>query len=210
MPDPAPRLCEERRWIVYRRARLSRGKRTMAASPTLRSRGAGRRSNRDRDQPSREPTSPSSPPMPTTRRVGTRTSSPSSGRRRDHSQSEHALPLSHASSVVAWRTRTRSRRWCPGERLVISTREGPFPMETSYEWADTPEGGTHMTLRNHGEPSGFGKVSAPIMARACAGRTQGPEQAQAHSGVESRPAVGMGRAGIEPATFGLKVRCSTN
>ena len=23
-----------------------------------------------------------------------------------------------------------------------------------------------MTLRNHGEPSGFGKVSAPIMARA--------------------------------------------
>ena len=54
----------------------------------------------------------------------------------------------------------------PGERLVMSTQEGSFPMETSYDWADTPEGGTHMTLRNHGEPSGFGKVSAPIMARA--------------------------------------------
>ena len=54
----------------------------------------------------------------------------------------------------------------PAERLVMSTKEGPFPMETSYEWADTPTGGTRMTLRNRGEPSGFGKVSAPIMARA--------------------------------------------
>ena len=39
-------------------------------------------------------------------------------------------------------------------------------METSYEWVDTPTGGTRMTLRNRGEPSGFGKVSAPIMAKA--------------------------------------------
>lgn len=54
----------------------------------------------------------------------------------------------------------------PAERLVMSTKEGPFPMETSYEWADTPTGGTRMTLRNRGEPSGFGKVSAPIIARA--------------------------------------------
>jgi uncharacterized membrane protein len=54
----------------------------------------------------------------------------------------------------------------PGERLVMSTKEGPFPMETSYDWADTPAGGTRMTLRNRGEPSGFGKVSAPIMVRA--------------------------------------------
>ena len=54
----------------------------------------------------------------------------------------------------------------PAERLVMSTKEGPFPMETSYEWVDTPTGGTRMTLRNRGEPSGFGKVSAPIMAKA--------------------------------------------
>jgi len=54
----------------------------------------------------------------------------------------------------------------PRERLVMSTKQGPFPMETSYDWSDTPEGGTRMTLRNRGEPSGFGKVSAPIMARA--------------------------------------------
>lgn len=54
----------------------------------------------------------------------------------------------------------------PAERLVMSTKEGPFPMETTYEWVATPTGGTRMTLRNRGEPSGFGKVSAPIMARA--------------------------------------------
>ena len=54
----------------------------------------------------------------------------------------------------------------PGERLVMSTKEGPFPMETSYEWADTATGGTHMALRNRGEPSSFGKVVAPIMGRA--------------------------------------------
>jgi uncharacterized membrane protein len=54
----------------------------------------------------------------------------------------------------------------PGERLVMSTTEGPFPMETSYEWADTPAGGTRMTLRNRGEPRGFGKVGAPLMAGA--------------------------------------------
>jgi uncharacterized membrane protein len=54
----------------------------------------------------------------------------------------------------------------PGERFVMSTAEGPFPMETTYTWRDGPEGVTRMTLRNRGEPSGFGKVAAPVMARA--------------------------------------------
>jgi uncharacterized protein YndB with AHSA1/START domain len=54
----------------------------------------------------------------------------------------------------------------PGERLVMSTSEGPFPMETTYTWDDTAAGGTRMTLRNRGEPSGFTKVGAPMMARA--------------------------------------------
>jgi hypothetical protein len=53
----------------------------------------------------------------------------------------------------------------PGERFVMSTAEGAFPMETTYTWEDVP-GGTRMTLRNRGEPSGFAKVSAPVMARA--------------------------------------------
>jgi uncharacterized membrane protein len=54
----------------------------------------------------------------------------------------------------------------PGERLVMRTAEGPFPMETSYEFADAAGGGTRMTLRNRGEPSGFAKVGAPMMAGA--------------------------------------------
>jgi uncharacterized protein YndB with AHSA1/START domain len=52
------------------------------------------------------------------------------------------------------------------ERLVMSTAEGPFPMETSYTWADTSTGGTRMSLRNRGEPAGFARVAAPVMAAA--------------------------------------------
>jgi hypothetical protein len=39
-------------------------------------------------------------------------------------------------------------------------------METIYTWEDTLTGATRMTLRNRGEPSGFAKVSAPLMTRA--------------------------------------------
>ena len=52
------------------------------------------------------------------------------------------------------------------QRLVMRTAEGPFPMETAYEWADAEPGFTLMTLRNRGEPTGFTRFVAPMVAMA--------------------------------------------
>ena len=52
----------------------------------------------------------------------------------------------------------------PGERLVMRTAQGPFPMETTYTWQPANPDRTRMTLRNRGEPAGFAKVTAPVMA----------------------------------------------
>ena len=54
----------------------------------------------------------------------------------------------------------------PGERFVMRTAEGPFPMETTYTWEDTSGGATRMALRNRGEPVGFAKIAAVVMVRA--------------------------------------------
>lgn len=40
------------------------------------------------------------------------------------------------------------------ERLVMSTTEAPFPMETTYTWNDETGNTTRMTLRNRGGTTG--------------------------------------------------------
>lgn len=74
----------------------------------------------------------------------------------------------------------------PGERLVMATAEGPFAMETTYAWADSANGGTRMTLRNRGRPSGFANVVAPVMAGAMR-RANRKDLARLKAILESRP-----------------------
>lgn len=84
-------------------------------------------------------------------------------------------PPLRVGSVVAFVARFLGRRLAydyelvelvPDARLVMRTAQGPFPMETTYTWAATTSGGTHMTLRNRGEPAGFSKLGATLMAPA--------------------------------------------
>ena len=84
-------------------------------------------------------------------------------------------PPLQVGSQVAFQARFLGRRlaytyefveYVPGARVVMRTAQGPFPMETTYTWAATADGSTHMTLRNRGEPAGFSKAVAPLMAGA--------------------------------------------
>ena len=52
-----------------------------------------------------------------------------------------------------------------GQKLVMRTAQGPFPMETTYTWEARGQT-TFMTLRNRGEPSGFSRVLGPVMTMA--------------------------------------------
>jgi uncharacterized membrane protein len=51
-----------------------------------------------------------------------------------------------------------------GERLVMRTTDGPFPMESTYTWQPVAPGRTRMTLRNGGTPTGFSAWVASFMA----------------------------------------------
>jgi uncharacterized membrane protein len=54
----------------------------------------------------------------------------------------------------------------PGERLVMRTAQGPFPMETTYAWRPLEDGSTRMSLRNRGRPGGFSRLAAPFIGAA--------------------------------------------
>ena len=54
----------------------------------------------------------------------------------------------------------------PQQRLRMRTSDGPFPMETQYEWEPEGPGRTRMTLRNRGRPSGFASIAAPVLTQA--------------------------------------------
>jgi uncharacterized membrane protein len=90
-------------------------------------------------------------------------------------------PMVHAGSRIAFVAEFLGRRleytyeiaeFIPGERLVMRTAEGPFPMETIYTFEETRDGNTKMTLRNRGEPSGFSKLMAPLMVSAMKSATR--------------------------------------
>ena len=87
---------------------------------------------------------------------------------------ETAPPL-RAGSRMAFTARFLGRElaytyqvtdFVPAERLVMRTAQGPFPMETTYTWQAIDDGRTRMTLRNRGEPAGFSRLAAPVMAMA--------------------------------------------
>ncbi|MCE5289364.1 MAG: SRPBCC family protein [Nocardiaceae bacterium] len=54
----------------------------------------------------------------------------------------------------------------PAARFVMRTADGPFPMETTYTFEAAGAENTRMTLRNQGEPSGFGRIIGPLMEKA--------------------------------------------
>jgi uncharacterized protein YndB with AHSA1/START domain len=58
------------------------------------------------------------------------------------------------------------------ERLIMSTVDGPFPMETTYTWTALDNRTTKMTLRNRGGATGLMGVFGPLEAIAVRRTTQ--------------------------------------
>ena len=83
-------------------------------------------------------------------------------------------PLSHGSRI-AFKAQFLGRtleyvyeivELVPEEKLDMRTADGPFLMETTYQFEGIDQATTRMTLRNRGNPSGFSKLVAPFMSLA--------------------------------------------
>jgi hypothetical protein len=84
-------------------------------------------------------------------------------------------PPLQVGSVVGFEAKFLGRRMAydyefvefeSGQQLVMRTKQGPFPMETTYTWTAAGDGRTRMTLRNRGTPSGFSAVASVFMVPA--------------------------------------------
>jgi len=84
-------------------------------------------------------------------------------------------PLLRVGSRVAFAAEFLGKRveytyelveFVPGEKLLMRSVEGPFPMETIYTFEETRDGHTKITLRNHGVPSGVSKMMTPMISTA--------------------------------------------
>jgi uncharacterized membrane protein len=106
--------------------------------------------------------------------AGDPSNAPSWYRRIEAAEWETDPPIT-LGSRVAFRARFMGRslaytyevtEYTPGEQVAMRTTEGPFPMATTYTWRVVSDRVTHMTLRNHGEPTGLTRLAAPLIRRA--------------------------------------------
>jgi uncharacterized membrane protein len=90
-------------------------------------------------------------------------------------------PIVHVGSRIAFVADFLGRRleytyeiveFVPGERLVMRTVDGPYPMETTYLFATASDNSTRMTVRSRAELSGVSKVMAPMIAVAMKSATE--------------------------------------
>lgn len=62
--------------------------------------------------------------------------------------------------------------WSPAERVQMQTMDGPYPMAVTYSFAGE-DGGTRVSIRNHGGSGVMFKLAGPLIGRMVNGRVKG-------------------------------------